>query len=221
MLVPKWRTNDLSLWDAAVHSLAIISKAPNCKQPWRNVTCRVLSGQGPIPEYPGFTLLPNGSYRWAKHFCYFIITRGGRELEVHRPHPHRVCGHDGHWARAADRARLAGLLSSSPKGQYQCVSTALRSSAPAQPLFHWHLSQTQHTLNKFVTCNSTCCSQPSPSWWHTTQIFKTKTQTHVQLHSSRSCHSRFLPGVFSLTDTLALNSVAPPLHNHLDPATAS
>lgn len=141
-----------------MYNLAIISQAPDRKRPRGNVTGGELSGHRPIPEYPGFILLPMKAID-GPGICCFIKTRASRELEVYRPHPHRVCGHDGRWARAADSGRLTGLPSSSHKGQYRCLSTALTSSTPAQPLSHWYLPQTQHTSNKFLICNTTCLSQ--------------------------------------------------------------
>ena len=51
---------------------------------------------------------------------------------------------------------LARPPASSRKGQYRCLSTALRSSPLDQPLSPWHLPQTQHTTNKSLTCQSTC-----------------------------------------------------------------
>lgn len=176
--------------------------------------------------------MPHLGHRWTRSlsiqglfFCqlgategpgirYFIKTRrGGCELEGHKP-PCSQCAARMGTGPGLPTELLARPPSSSRKGQYRCLSTALRSSPLAQPLSRRHLPQTQHTtavphlpkhLPHLGDIPPSCSGQNPRVTFNSTPLRR---------------QGRFLPGAFPLTAPYSqLRHL--PLHGHLDPAAAS
>lgn len=112
------------------------------------------------------------SVNWGLEMSQAFVTLWKQEVAVHLKNTGpalRMCGHDRHWARAADSTKLAGLPSSSSR---------VSSDACQQPSDlhlwpnHWSLTQNQHTpQNPPLLAITIFCLQ----------LFRTKTRSHFQL----------------------------------------
>lgn len=164
-----------------------------------------VSGLSPFLSTQGVFFCQRGA-RDGPGMCYSIETRGGHVLEGRRPRPQRV------WLRWAlgqscRLARLAGLPCSSPGGSVPTpvhspqIFTSCPASRPLAPGSKSTYARQVLDLPRNLSLPAIPIFCP--------QLFRTKSQTHFELHPSFSCRM-LLSGAFALTDTLCLDSITPP-----------
>lgn len=85
------------------------------------------------------------SVNWGLEMSQAFVTLGKQEVATYLKNTGptlRMCGHDRHWARAADSTKLAGPPSSSSRISSDACQQP--SGLHLQPS-HWPLTQNQHT----------------------------------------------------------------------------
>lgn len=112
------------------------------------------------------------SVNWGLEMSQAFVTLGKQEVATYLKNTGptlRMCGHDRHWARAADSTKLAGPPSSSSRISSDACQQP--SGLHLQPS-HWPLTQNQHTPQNLPLLAITIFSL---------QLFRTKTRSHFQL----------------------------------------